>query len=81
MSNTTSSGSNPGSLSHPVKPFKTIGLIGRLGSDKVVDSLQRLVRYLTEHDYKVLIKTAPPRRCPNTAYLKLAAACWVNCAI
>ncbi|HCL22185.1 MAG TPA: NAD(+) kinase, partial [Halomonas sp.] len=56
MSNTTSSGSNPGSLSHPVKPFKTIGLIGRLGSDKVVDSLQRLVRYLTEHDYKVLIE-------------------------
>ncbi|WP_404465875.1 NAD(+) kinase [Vreelandella aquamarina] len=56
MSNTPSSDSTSGGLRHPAKPFKTIGLIGRLGSDKVVDSLQRLVRYLTEQDYKVLIE-------------------------
>ncbi|WP_404345382.1 NAD(+) kinase [Vreelandella venusta] len=56
MSNTPSSDSTSGGLRHPAKPFKTIGLIGRLGSDKVVDSLQRLVRYLTVQDYKVLIE-------------------------
>ncbi|XQU09766.1 NAD(+) kinase [Halomonas sp. LY9] len=56
MSNNSSPGSISGSLRQPAKPFKTIGLIGRLGSDKVVDSLKRLVRYLTEHDYKVLIE-------------------------
>ncbi|GGC98556.1 NAD(+) kinase [Vreelandella lutescens] len=56
MSNNSSPGSTSGSLRQPAKPFKTIGLIGRLGSDKVVDSLKRLVRYLTEHDYKVLIE-------------------------
>ncbi|MDN6180578.1 MAG: NAD(+) kinase [Halomonas subglaciescola] len=38
------------------RPFATIGLIGRLGSDKVVDSLKRLIRYLTERDYRVLIE-------------------------
>jgi NAD+ kinase len=38
------------------RPFATIGLIGRLGSDKVVDSLKRLIRYLTEHDYHVVIE-------------------------
>lgn len=56
MSTTPSSGSASGSLRHSGKPFKTIGLIGRLGSDKVVDSLKRLVSYLVEHDYKVLIE-------------------------
>ncbi|WP_447528368.1 NAD(+) kinase [Vreelandella sp. TE19] len=38
------------------RPFKTIGLIGRLGSDKVIDSLTRLVEYLTGHDYHVLVE-------------------------
>lgn len=38
------------------RPFNTIGLIGRLGSDKVVDSLQRLVNYLVEHRYRVLVE-------------------------
>ena len=37
-------------------PFKTIGLIGRLESDKVVDSLKRLVNYLVTHGYKVLVE-------------------------
>ncbi len=38
------------------RPFTTIGLIGRLGSNKVVDSLKRLIRYLTERDYHVVIE-------------------------
>ncbi|MDR5874719.1 NAD(+) kinase [Halomonas sp. CUBES01] len=38
------------------RPFNTIGLIGRLGSDKVVDSLQRLVNYLVAHRYRVLVE-------------------------
>ena len=65
MSNTPSSSSHTGSPRHPAKPFKTIGLIGRLGSDKVVDSLQRLVRYLTEHDYKVLIEARTATALPQ----------------
>jgi len=36
--------------------FSTIGLIGRLGSDKVTDSLTRLVHYLTSHHYNVVIE-------------------------
>ncbi|WP_346797776.1 NAD(+) kinase [Halomonas sp. Bachu 37] len=38
------------------RPFATIGLIGRLGSDKVVDSLERLVRYLVRDGYEVIIE-------------------------
>lgn len=60
MSNTLSADAKPGSVSpssdQSSRPFKTIGLIGRLGSDKVVDSLQRLVTYLIAHDYAVLIE-------------------------
>jgi NAD+ kinase len=60
MSNTLSPDAKPGSVSRSSdqsgRPFKTIGLIGRLGSDKVVDSLQRLVTYLIAHDYAVLIE-------------------------
>lgn len=60
MSNTLSAGAKPGTVSpssdQSGRPFKTIGLIGRLGSDKVVDSLQRLVTYLIAHDYAVLVE-------------------------
>ncbi|WP_075881086.1 NAD(+) kinase [Vreelandella massiliensis] len=38
------------------RPFTTIGLIGRLGSQKVVDSLRRLVTYLTDNGYQVLVE-------------------------
>lgn len=38
------------------RPFSTIGLIGRLESEKVTDSLTRLVRYLTSHDYNVVVE-------------------------
>lgn len=38
------------------QPFATIGLIGRLGSHKVIDSLWRLIRYLGERDYRVVIE-------------------------
>ncbi|MGY4876251.1 NAD(+) kinase [Vreelandella aquamarina] len=38
------------------RPFSTIGLIGRLESDKVTDSLTRLVHYLTTHDYNVVVE-------------------------
>ena len=38
------------------RPFSTIGLIGRLESDKVTDSLTRLVHYLTAHDYNVVVE-------------------------
>lgn len=38
------------------RPFSTIGLIGRLESDKVTDSLIRLVHYLTTHDYDVVVE-------------------------
>ncbi|AYF35505.1 NAD(+) kinase [Vreelandella alkaliphila] len=81
MSNTTSSGLAPLSQAERTQPleeaplkkatsskatsFKTIGLIGRLGSDKVVDSLKRLVSYLVAHDYKVLIEDRTATVLPN----------------
>ncbi|MFI0474535.1 NAD(+) kinase [Halomonas sp. HMF6819] len=47
------------------RPFNTIGLIGRLGSDKVVDSLSRLVTYLVEHDYRVLVEDRTATMIPD----------------
>ncbi|WP_447555959.1 NAD(+) kinase [Vreelandella sp. EE22] len=47
------------------RPFKTIGLIGRLGSDKVIDSLARLVDYLTAHGYHVLIEDRTATMMPH----------------
>lgn len=38
------------------RPFSTIGLIGRLGSEKVADSLIRLVGFLVARDYQVLVE-------------------------
>ena len=56
MSNTLSADAKSApSSDQSSRTFKTIGLIGRLGSDKVVDSLQRLVTYLVAHDYSVLV--------------------------
>ncbi|UYG01170.1 MULTISPECIES: NAD(+) kinase [unclassified Halomonas] len=62
------------------RPFNTIGLIGRLGSDKVVDSLSRLVAYLVEHDYRVLVedRTAtmiPDHGQPETSRRMLGERC------
>lgn len=37
-------------------PFRNIGLIGRLGSSKVVDTLKRLIRLLDEGGYHVIIE-------------------------
>ncbi|MBD3897655.1 NAD(+) kinase [Halomonas sp. ML-15] len=39
-----------------MKTFKTIGLIGRLGSAKVVDTLKRLIRFLDGHGYTIVIE-------------------------
>lgn len=39
-----------------MEPFKNIGLIGRLGSAKVVDTLRRLIRFLNAHDYHVILE-------------------------
>ncbi|TDX32923.1 NAD+ kinase [Modicisalibacter xianhensis] len=36
--------------------FKNIGLIGRLGSAKVVDTLKRLIRFLNAHEYHVILE-------------------------
>lgn len=36
--------------------FKTIGLIGRLGSAKVVETLKRLIRFLHEGGYHVILE-------------------------
>jgi NAD+ kinase len=36
--------------------FRNIGLIGRLGSAKVVDTLKRLIRFLDERGYHVIIE-------------------------
>ncbi|SFU86564.1 NAD(+) kinase [Halomonas korlensis] len=36
--------------------FRNIGLIGRLGSAKVVETLKRLIRFLDERDYHVIIE-------------------------
>lgn len=47
------------------RPFKTIGLIGRLGSDKVIDSLQRLVTYLVAHEYSVLVEDRTATAIPH----------------
>ena len=37
-------------------PFRNIGLIGRLGSAKVVDTLKRLMRFLDERGYHVIVE-------------------------
>ncbi|EWH03956.1 NAD(+) kinase [Halomonas sp. BC04] len=39
-----------------MQTFKNIGLIGRLGSTKVVDTLRRLMHFLDERDYHVIIE-------------------------
>ncbi|MCE9664359.1 NAD(+) kinase [Halomonas sp. M5N1S17] len=39
-----------------MQTFKNIGLIGRLGSAKVVDTLKRLLHFLDERDYHVIIE-------------------------
>ncbi|RDB43999.1 NAD(+) kinase [Halomonas sp. DQ26W] len=39
-----------------MQTFKNIGLIGRLGSAKVVDTLNRLMHFLDERDYHVIIE-------------------------
>lgn len=39
-----------------MKPFKNIGLIGRIGSAKVVDTLRRLIRFLNARDYHVILE-------------------------
>lgn len=36
--------------------FKNIGIIGRLGSAKVVETLKRLIRFLNANDYHVIIE-------------------------
>ncbi len=36
--------------------FKNIGLIGRLGSTRVVDTLKRLMRFLDEQHYQVIVE-------------------------
>ncbi|WP_106477265.1 NAD(+) kinase [Phytohalomonas tamaricis] len=38
-----------------MEQFKTIGLIGRLGSAKVIDTLERLIRFLGERQLDVII--------------------------
>ena len=38
------------------RPFSTIGLIGRLGSEKVSDSLIRLVGFLVARNYQVVVE-------------------------
>ena len=40
----------------PQASFRTIGLIGRLGSTKVVDTLKRLIRFLDERGHHVIIE-------------------------
>ncbi|MGQ7247765.1 NAD(+) kinase [Halomonas sp. V046] len=39
-----------------MQSFKNIGLIGRLGSAKVVDTLKRLIRFLDEGGYHVIVE-------------------------
>ncbi len=39
-----------------MEQFKNIGLIGRLGSTKVVDTMKRLIRYLQERDLHIIIE-------------------------
>ena len=36
--------------------FRNIGLIGRLGSNKVTETLKRLMRYLSERNYQVIVE-------------------------
>ena len=36
--------------------FRNIGLIGRLGSNKVVETLKRLMRFLGERNYHVIVE-------------------------
>lgn len=65
MSHTSTSQTAAGRQRPATSPFKTIGLIGRLGSDKVLDSLQRLVDYLVGHGYKVLIEDRTATALPH----------------
>ena len=36
--------------------FRNIGLIGRLGSNKVIETIRRLIRYLEQHKHQVIIE-------------------------
>ncbi|MCC5882348.1 MAG: NAD(+) kinase [Halomonas sp.] len=60
--------------------FKSIGLIGRLGSSKVVDTLTRLMHYLERGGYHVVIedRTAtvmPDHGCPEASRRTLGELC------
>ena len=39
-----------------MEQFKNIGLIGRLGSTKVVDTMKRLIRYLQERNLHIILE-------------------------
>ena len=52
-----------------MESFNTIGLIGRLGSDKVVETLKRLVIFLERHGLDIVIEdrtAAVDRRNPDS---------------
>ena len=38
-----------------MEEFRNIGMIGRLNSNKVIDSIRRLSRYLIEEGYHVIL--------------------------
>ncbi|BBI62708.1 hypothetical protein HSBAA_40140 [Vreelandella sulfidaeris] len=65
----------------PSRPFKTIGLIGRLGSDKVLDSLQRLVTYLVTHEYSVLVEDRTATALPHHGQPEASRRMLGSCAI
>jgi NAD+ kinase len=45
--------------------FRNIGLIGRLGSDRVVDTLKRLKRFLLDSGYTVILENTVAERLPG----------------
>ena len=56
-----------------MQSFKNIGLIGRLGSAKVVETLKRLIRFLDDAGYHVIVEDRTA-----SALLDLMPAAWIE---
>ena len=60
--------------------FNSIGLIAKIGNAKIIESLQRLERYLAAQDVKVTLETTtaqflPDCALPNTSQEEMGSRC------
>ena len=57
-----------------MEQFRNIGVIGRMGSVKVVETLRQLKQYLVANNYQVILEEDTASRSP-------VKGCWVKFAI